>query len=488
MGACFSRSVDLHTSRINLRAAGHADAQGPRALPIHEFLPPNHPKPADYYCCKIFEALAKTDPSSAHGESGLSTVLDRQGDDSFELESALFKKVEDIVSQPWALLTEKDLAEAWRACLTERGLESNAPDGKHDAVVICAFIRIFSKQALMRLHFEAFFPEYRSIKQAHQGETAQSMRTDLPPRLRSFLKSLPSHSVNRPSFSNLNGKVVFADGPKESWLSKTVVCRHLALAWLENVAGELPLENDHISHNDDRPVRLKPDYRHFNSATAIEKLPYRLKKNFGDLFNHGREVHLFVSEYFGNFLSKQFSLLLEDDNKLFLILSTNHAMALAIHKKPSEENRPAQYAMKFYDPNLTDVHVRAAGEDAGYCQGWSLRNLICNDSYSNYFPPSEDNEVVIAIGFDSLSDVLPPLSPRKLTNSVQKLPLKSSKIIDDLFILKLDSDLSEFLLTTQKLTLGNQSDLMNFLTAKSGRSPSLLPESVDPGHSFDPSH
>jgi hypothetical protein len=79
MGACFSRSVALNTSRINLRAADHAGAHAPRALPIHEFLPPNHPKPVDHYCCKVFEALSEVGPSRVHGESSVDTVLERQG-------------------------------------------------------------------------------------------------------------------------------------------------------------------------------------------------------------------------------------------------------------------------------------------------------------------------------------------------------------------------------------------------------------------------
>lgn len=138
------------------------------------------------------------------------------------------------------------------------------------------------------------------------------------------------------------------------------------------------------------PRAIKGYHDALGNKDNIAAAPY-LKSN-----HHDKHIHDF----------KQFSALVPIDgfgrtlallahnvpvgHELSLVLnSENHSMGLSITHKPTQLGH-SQYIIKFYDPNITDSHLRAICPNTTSIEALKLSDFIPDEIIPDYFPSRKE--------------------------------------------------------------------------------------------------
>lgn len=167
---------------------------------------------------------------------------------------------------------------------------------------------------------------------------------------------------------SLNGMALFA-GTDEK-----IVCRHLALAWLQALGS------------------LKTLYEKFSSVESItESISRDVERQYQHLRNSATECHLISNNDLGKLFIDQFKAMRDqglNTRKILLCSTTNrdadtHAMAVWLTTKV-EANGETAYVVHFYDPNFTTTHTRAKTYDLEPAKSnWTLGAFLNHQSLPN---------------------------------------------------------------------------------------------------------
>ncbi|WP_092411243.1 ShET2/EspL2 family type III secretion system effector toxin [Candidatus Ichthyocystis sparus] len=127
----------------------------------------------------------------------------------------------------------------------------------------------------------------------------------------------------------------------------------------------------------------------FGSAALIESLiPQDIGSIYEDMLDRSCGRYIVACRKFGGFLcdiAKNTSIY---EQRLFLLSSSNHIMAVKLLHKISYKTLQSRYVVCFFDPNRTDVVARAAVNDPSDFldeSRFSLQNFVGSSLYGGYF-------------------------------------------------------------------------------------------------------
>lgn len=154
------------------------------------------------------------------------------------------------------------------------------------------------------------------------------------------------HPASRPAQARraLNGRARFQDGTP-------IVCRHLALQWL----------NDRARH--ERAGAGEPGRFPFHGFSSTERIAGHVmpdtQAQFARMLSR-RATAVFHIDRFGELLRAQLGPMQQGDARRFAILSTDHLMALELQRKAAAAvtGRSTEWVVTVYDPNATGTHAR----------------------------------------------------------------------------------------------------------------------------------
>lgn len=223
------------------------------------------------------------------------------------------------------------------------------------------------------------------------------------PALRAWLKQVPHfpHRFSPPR--DLNRKATFpgTDVPIE--------CRHLALFWLRQ-----------------RALKGKNDYSALQTADSIaQHVGIELNTTAAMLSNIAPEIHLFDNRQWGRFLVNQFNAMQASAipgekgvQRQICLNSLTHTLGanLSIKFRPDGTK---QFAVSMYDPNLTNVHKRAATGDLAVVNQWRFASFLASPAHeAAYYPEEEKLSSAFVLSGDHL-DAPPPFgTPRRLSSDM----------------------------------------------------------------------
>jgi hypothetical protein len=122
-----------------------------------------------------------------------------------------------------------------------------------------------------------------------------------------------------------------------------------------------------------------------STISASIHIPEEVDRHYVNLVRHAPELHLVDVELMGKEIAKQFiKLSATNSTELFLLQAHNHSMSLRLRVK--ESNGKTHYVLDFYDPNLSNTHVRMASDNLNTFKQLSLSDLIHKQAYKTYFP------------------------------------------------------------------------------------------------------
>ncbi|WP_092402799.1 MULTISPECIES: ShET2/EspL2 family type III secretion system effector toxin [Candidatus Ichthyocystis] len=157
----------------------------------------------------------------------------------------------------------------------------------------------------------------------------------------------------------------------------TIDCTHLSALYLRK-AVDYHLKNEKLVIGDI-----------FGSTALIESLiPEDVDSMYGDMVDRSCGRHIVACSKFGDFLSdiaKDTSLY---EQRLFLLVSSGHAMAFRLLHKMSCKTLRSRYVVCFFDPNITNVVSRVAVNDPNDFldkSRFSLQLFIDSSLYGEYF-------------------------------------------------------------------------------------------------------
>lgn len=181
--------------------------------------------------------------------------------------------------------------------------------------------------------------------------------------------------------ANLNGMASFADskalashgGPHSSPEARPkdpIVCRHLALQWLDDHASAQGLSYGHYATEQDITSHV---------CAQTEAQYARLRAS--------PATALVQIDRLGDALQSQFQAMKPGERRRFLVCGESHAMALDLQLKPARGGEPAEYVVAFYDPNVTLSHQRVVHHALDAVKSLSLR-MLAGDAAAQYFDPA----------------------------------------------------------------------------------------------------
>ncbi len=182
-------------------------------------------------------------------------------------------------------------------------------------------------------------------------------------------KSRPYRSNNRvDSFLNNNGKYNCLDAK-----TKKIVCRYFSAYWVKALRSN---ELDQKAHVDEV----------FSTEQQItDNIKSNIDECYEELKNKASEKHLIPNCQFGHYRGEWFRTMRCGEQKVFLLDSSNHAMAFRLRIKGTEAE--PTYVVQFFEPNYTNVEVRCEVKDIHVldCDQHALIAFIGEEVYTLSF-------------------------------------------------------------------------------------------------------
>ncbi|WP_092403704.1 ShET2/EspL2 family type III secretion system effector toxin, partial [Candidatus Ichthyocystis sparus] len=179
------------------------------------------------------------------------------------------------------------------------------------------------------------------------------------------------------SISSLNSKVQ-VDG-------KRIVCSHLSALYVSESIKY---------HNNSEKLRV---HDLLGSTESIRRAaPDNIHDLYGQMLSKSSNKCIIVCDRFGHFLHEIATNTGVNSQRLFLLVSCNHAMALRVICKLKTDqlgNSECRYVLHFFDPNKTNVISRSEVSDPSFFLNedkFSLRKFIGSNCYGEYFEQLPD--------------------------------------------------------------------------------------------------
>ncbi|WP_158590382.1 ShET2/EspL2 family type III secretion system effector toxin [Noviherbaspirillum cavernae] len=220
--------------------------------------------------------------------------------------------------------------------------------------------------------------------------------------IRTVMKEIPYISPRFGGRINLNGKARFRGTDEE------IDCSPIAMQYMK----------------DAKPVgdkgRVKPDYTHLASKDAIEAgITPDIRIEHERLKAHATDTHLIPNGQFGAFLVGQFQKmeLLGEEGRQMLMESPNHSMSLELAIK--KKDGVTSYVVRFFDPNDSVRHVRAASSSARTFEFHDVGAYVAESRLmKGYYPHEEKLSMLYVRPRDGIPANAPHIANRTLTSCV----------------------------------------------------------------------
>lgn len=214
--------------------------------------------------------------------------------------------------------------------------------------------------------------------------------------LKEALKQIPNRSKKYDASKALNCEATFSTG-------KAIVCRHLALYWLQ----EKRLDPDR-----------KFDYSRISSVDSISSnLNSELEAAYWHFTTHAHETYMVKNDELGKLLARIIQGMEKhgEREKHLLLESPTHAMALELRIK--NEQGKSRYVINFYDPNVTTAHTRAKESDISSLRALTMSSFLNSWDERHYYGAEEGVSMLFAIPPDREETASSPKRRRQLSSS-----------------------------------------------------------------------
>lgn len=233
--------------------------------------------------------------------------------------------------------------------------------------------------------------------------STDSRKTTTDSTIKAVLKELP-YFVRQGvegSHGNFNSEATFLDDA-----SKQIVCRHLATHRIETQAMN---ENGKFRVDDNKPI--------FTDLSAVQQnIHGSIEQKFDRLGVNAEKNYLINNKNFGSTLVQLFK---EMDDKItkaagnqleekmqsvqyIALCSENHVMSLKLHIKTTSKSQDVKkYVVEFYDPNLTNNHVRLARFQLNSLAKFHLKDMFVGGMdvlYNAYYPENNETSILYVTG------------------------------------------------------------------------------------------
>jgi len=232
---------------------------------------------------------------------------------------------------------------------------------------------------------------------------ADSRKKIADPAIKSVLKELPYYARQglEGGQGNFNAEASFQNQKR-----KKIVCRHLATHRIETQAMS---ETGKFRVDGNKPI--------FTDLMAVQRnVQADIEQRFDRLGANADKNYLINNVDLGKTLVKLFKEMDEkiaslkgDESKekmqsvqYIALCSENHVMSLKLHVKTMIKSENInKYVVEFYDPNLTNNHVRLARIQLNTLSNLKLKDLFLGASaklYSSYFPRNNETSFLFVTG------------------------------------------------------------------------------------------
>ncbi|WP_092411234.1 ShET2/EspL2 family type III secretion system effector toxin [Candidatus Ichthyocystis sparus] len=192
---------------------------------------------------------------------------------------------------------------------------------------------------------------------------------------------LSSYDKSDPYISEKNAGSVVVLNHKFQIDGKSIVCSHLSALY---VAESMKC------HDNGKKLKINDL---FGSAESIIRIaPVNIHSLYSNLVSKSCNKYIIVCDRFGVFLHQIAINTDINSQRVFLLRSCSHAMALRVIRKLKTDkvsgSEYSSYVVHFFDPNKTNIIIRSEVGNLDFFldkEKFSFRNFVGNHEYSQYF-------------------------------------------------------------------------------------------------------